>query len=157
RAEASLCSAAGGSRPMRSRAFASAPLLLLLLAGLGCDSEPPPAVRSADPATLRHLPAGDVIGSAGRHGGRARRGLPHAEPPLGALRWRAPQPAARWSATGEALACGPSCAQLASPVGGIESAKPGTLVGSEDCLYLNVYAPAFAPAEVPSGGARRPV
>jgi para-nitrobenzyl esterase len=140
---------------MRRRILACVPPALLSL--LACASEPPPAVPSADPATLRHLPAGDVIGSGGRYGGHAWLGLPYAEPPQGELRWRAPQTPLPWTATREALAFGPICSQPASPVGGDESAKPGTLVGSEDCLYLNVYAPAFSPDQVPSGAARLPV
>jgi para-nitrobenzyl esterase len=128
------------------------------LAGLlACRSEPPAQVPSADPATLRRLPAGEVIGRAGRYGGHAWLGLPYAEPPQGELRWRAPQPLLPWTGTREALAFGASCPQPASPVGGDDSAPAGTLVGSEDCLYLNVYAPAFAPAEVPTGAERLPV
>ena len=124
-----------------------------VLAG-GCTSEPPAPAPSADPATLRRLPAGDVIGAAGRHGGHAWLGLPYAEPPVGELRWRAPQPRLPWTGTREALAFGDSCPQFASAVGGDASAEPGTLVGSEDCLTLNVYAPALpGPAE----GARLPV
>ena len=131
---------------------------VLVLGGvLACMSEPAPQVPSADPATLRRLPAGDVIGRAGRHGGHAWLGLPYAEPPLGELRWRAPQPLLPWTGTREALAFGASCPQPASPVGGDDSAPAGTLVGSEDCLYLDVYAPAFAPGAVPAGAQRLPV
>jgi para-nitrobenzyl esterase len=134
----------------------SALTVLLLVAA--CASEPAPrATPSADAATLRRLPAGDVIGSAGRHGGHAWLGLPYAEPPVGERRWRAPQPLAPWPGTREALAFGASCPQPASPVGGDDSAEPGTLVGSEDCLFLNVYAPAFAPGAVPAGTKRLPV
>jgi para-nitrobenzyl esterase len=128
-----------------------------LLAALGCASEPPATLSGSVPETLRHLAAGDVLGSAGRHGGHAWLGLPYAEPPLGELRWRAPQAQLPWIGTREALASGASCPQLASPLGGDDSAAPGTLVGSEDCLYLDVYAPAFATDRVPSAGARLPV
>src|SRR5262245_10802404 len=129
-------------------------VLALGLALTGCASERPAPAPSADPATRRHLPAGDVIGGAGLYGGHAWLGLPYAEPPIGALRWRAPQPLLPWTGTREALAFGSSCAQYASPVGGDRSARPGTLVGSEDCLTLNVYAPAL-PGPAPD--ARLPV
>jgi para-nitrobenzyl esterase len=129
-------------------------LLGLALALAGCASEPPAALPSADPATLRHLPAGDVVGAAGTHGGHAWLGIPYAEPPVGALRWRAPQPLLPWTGTREALAFGASCPQFASNVGGDASAEPGTLVGDEDCLTLNVYAPALPD---PAADARLPV
>ncbi|XP_049792028.1 juvenile hormone esterase-like isoform X2 [Schistocerca nitens] len=54
-------------------------------------------------------------------------GIPFATPPLGDLRFRAPQPAANWSGTRDALTYGSEC-----PQGG---------AGSEDCLYVNVYVP----------------
>ena len=140
---------------MHLRPLACAPFLVA--SWIACASEPPPQAPSADPATLRHLPAGDVVGSHGRHGGHAWLGLPYAEPPQGELRWRAPQPLLPWTATREALTFGASCPQLASRVGGDDSAEPGALVGDEDCLTLNVYAPAFAPDQVPTGAARLPV
>ena len=40
---------------------------------------------------------------------------------------------------------------------GVEGAKPGEPTGSEDCLYLNVYAPRLAAAEVPQAERRLPV
>jgi para-nitrobenzyl esterase len=62
-----------------------------------------------------------------------------------------------WAGTREALASGTPCSQLASPLGGVADAELGTPVGSEDCLYLDVYAPRFAPDQVPTGPARLPV
>jgi len=63
-------------------------------------------------------------------------GIPYAAPPLGARRWRAPEPPAPWSHTRPALAFAPACPQT-------PSALPGMAVGAqdEDCLYLNVYTP----------------
>lgn len=64
------------------------------------------------------------------------KGIPFAAPPLGDLRWRAPQPAAKWEGVKQALAFGPS------PIQG-ESAPDK----SEDCLYLNVWTPAKSAGE----------
>ena len=58
-------------------------------------------------------------------------GIPYAAPPVGALRWKPPQPPARWTATLHATSFGSECVQQ----------LPGLAGGSEDCLYLNVWAP----------------
>jgi para-nitrobenzyl esterase len=84
------------------------------------------------------------------------RGIPYAAPPVGEQRWRAPLAAPPWEGTREALAFSAHCPQLASVFGGVEG-EPGSPSGSEDCLYLNVYAPRFEASEVPSGAGRLPV
>jgi para-nitrobenzyl esterase len=61
-------------------------------------------------------------------------GIPYAAPPVGPLRWRPPQPVARWSGERDATTFAPHCAQPASPF--------AVASLSEDCLYLNVFAPA---------------
>ncbi len=128
----------------------------LALAGCGGAAPAPAAKPVADAATQRALPAGDVVGAAGVHGGHAWLGLPFAQPPVGALRWRAPQPLARWDGVREALRFGAPCPQFASSVGGVPGER-GSIQGDEDCLFLNVYAPAFAPSAVPGPGAGLPV
>jgi carboxylesterase type B len=60
-------------------------------------------------------------------------GIPYARPPVGPLRWAAPQPMPRWSGIRPATSYGGRCAQLAS--------GNGPRVDNEDCLYLNVYTP----------------
>jgi para-nitrobenzyl esterase len=138
------------------------PLGLVLAAGVlvfatACSEAPSPAARVADAETLRSLPAGDVVGFAAEYGSHAWLGIPFAEPPVGELRWKAPRIAPPWEGKREALASGSPCTQLASPLGGVSSEPAGTVVGSEDCLQLDVYAPRFAPGEVPSDAARLPV
>ncbi len=132
--------------------------LLVVSALLACGSTPkePRAASHADPATRRSLPAGDLIGGAGLYGGHAWLGIPFAQPPRGPLRWRAPEPLPRWPGERPALAFGSPCPQLASPLGGVPGPR-GAVVGDEDCLFLNVYAPAFAPGAHPGPGARLPV
>ena len=71
------------------------------------------------------------------------RGIPFAAPPVGALRWQPPQPPLPWAGTLDASAFGPDPMQLVEPG---RSRAPGI---SEDCLTLNVWAPA----EPPPGGA----
>ncbi len=70
------------------------------------------------------------------------KGIPFAAPPIGEYRWRPPQPVTPWEGVRDAVDYGPICAQ--SGWGG----APGTIVdgSSEDCLYLNVWAPADAGA-----------
>ncbi|MDO3387230.1 carboxylesterase family protein [Gilvimarinus sp. SDUM040013] len=60
------------------------------------------------------------------------KGVPFAKPPVGELRWKAPQPPAKWQGVREALAYAPSPIQAGEPPAG----------KSEDCLYLNVWTPA---------------
>src|SRR4029077_3476510 len=60
-------------------------------------------------------------------------GIPYAAAPVGDLRWRAPQPAARWHSPLDASKLAKHCALAPLPFG-VASA-------TEDCLFLNVYAP----------------
>jgi para-nitrobenzyl esterase len=120
----------------------------------GAPEPKPPA--TADASSRRLLPAGEVVGFVGQYGSHVWQGLPFAAPPVGDLRWRPPVPAPRWDAVREALAPGAHCVQLPSPFAGVDG-DPRDVRGSEDCLYLNVYAPRFEPGAVPTGDARLPV
>jgi para-nitrobenzyl esterase len=71
-------------------------------------------------------------------------GIPYAAPPVGALRWRPPQAAARWSGVRDATQFAPHCPQSASPFGQAST--------SENCLFLNVFTPSQQ-----RGGSRHPV
>jgi para-nitrobenzyl esterase len=129
-------------------------LLSVLAAACGLRPDPPP-VHAADPATRRTTALGAVVGYVGSEGTHAWRGIPFAEPPVGTLRWRAPVAAKPWTDERTALVDASPCAQPPPPIGGAPNADGSA--GSEDCLYLNVFAPAFAPDQVPTGAARRPV
>src|SRR3954469_21188562 len=63
------------------------------------------------------------------------RGIPYAAPPVGSLRWRPPQAAARWKGVRSATQLGHNCVQH-QPYSDIDPFAAGV---SEDCLYLNVY------------------
>jgi para-nitrobenzyl esterase len=67
-------------------------------------------------------------------------GIPYAAPPIGPLRWKAPQAAAKWSGVREAKSFGPHCMQP-KIYSDMIFRDPG---GSEDCLTLNVWTPAKA-------------
>ena len=116
--------------------------VLLLVAGCRGGRDVP----VVDPGSRRTTPSGEVVGFTGRYGSYVWLGLPYAAPPIGDLRWRAPQPNAAWSGVREALQAGAPCVQYASPLGGIQTARANTPVGNEDCLTLNVYAPKSATA-----------
>jgi para-nitrobenzyl esterase len=87
-------------------------------------------------ATLVQLDAGKVRGTAVNEV-IAFKGIPFAQPPVGALRWRAPQPIEAWEGVLDASAFSSDCAQL--PLEGT----------SEDCLYINVWRPAAADEPLP--------
>ena len=67
-------------------------------------------------------------------------GIPYAAPPVGSLRWQPPQRAASWTGVRQATTYGPNCPQTATPFGLAST--------SENCLYLNVYAPAGSPNQM---------
>jgi len=139
---------------MQTRNYFSGVLLILLVA---CGREPvAPPPPSVDAASKRALTTGEVVGFVGPYDNHVWLGLPFAKPPTGELRWRAPRPPEPWSGTREALSYGSPCPQFASRIGGVD-APPGSVVGNEDCLYLNVFAPRFAEHEVPKPGALLPV
>ncbi|MBC8161563.1 MAG: carboxylesterase/lipase family protein [Roseiflexaceae bacterium] len=73
----------------------------------------------------------------------AFKGIPYAAPPVGDLRWRAPQPAAAWQDVRPATAYGSACPQPVSQ----EIAGAGDIgTKSEDCLYMNIWTPRPDPA-----------
>ncbi|MBS1107986.1 MAG: para-nitrobenzyl esterase, partial [Deltaproteobacteria bacterium] len=86
----------------------------------------------------------------GSDGVRVFRGIPFAKPPVGERRFRAPEKPEPWAGLRDATRFGPSAHQ--PPL--MLAALPGFDIGeqSEDCLYLNVYAPAGA-----SPAQRKPV
>src|SRR5262245_17539630 len=90
--------------------------------------------------------------SAAAPGVRVFKGIPFAAPPIGALRWRAPQPVAKWTGVRKAETFGAVCLQ---PKGvgrlNVSVDLPDSPPASEDCLYLNVWTGAASASE------RRPV
>ncbi len=81
--------------------------------------------------------SGLVEGLVAPGGVREFRGIPFAASPVGALRWQPPQPAAPWKGMRDATSFGPRCMQL--PIFSDMVFRSDGM--SEDCLYLNVWAP----------------
>ena len=61
-------------------------------------------------------------------------GIPYAAPPVGSLRWMPPRPFGRWPGVFSATQVGHECPQLSVTF-------PQTVVGDENCLFLNIYTP----------------
>ena len=74
---------------------------------------------------------------------RAFLGLPYAAPPVGDLRWKAPEPPANWKGVRDATRYGARCMQAQIYTDMVfQDTGP-----SEDCLFLNVFTPAAPSAE----------
>ena len=119
---------------------------MALAASLAATDLASAAASDGDPLIAR-VAAGELRGvvSANDPSIRVYRGVPFAAPPVGPLRWRPPAAVASWQGARDATRFAPPCAQTERP------GRAGTaVIGSEDCLYLNVWTGA-AP------GARRPV
>ncbi|MEZ4215391.1 MAG: carboxylesterase family protein [Myxococcota bacterium] len=132
---------------VRPRGAAALPTLFALVVACSGDAPPP----APDASSTRALSQGEVVGFAHPDfAAHAWKGLPFAAPPTGELRWRAPRPPASWTGVREAVASASECVQY-------DPADPDDVIGSEDCLYLDVYAPRLARDAVPTGDARLPV
>ena len=106
--------------------------LALALAAAG------PVVRTDD---------GPVRGAAVAPGGAVFRGIPFAAPPVGALRWRAPERPRRWTRPRAAVAEHAACPQVVYG----DWNRAAAAAGSEDCLFVDVRTPTL------DGAAKLPV
>lgn len=102
---------------------------LALAAAVSAQPQPAdPTVVKTGSGPVRGVAAGGVI---------SWKGIPYADPPVGNLRWRNPQPMRPWSEVRPADKFGPACLQA------------DNVPKSEDCLTLNVWRPAAASAALP--------
>jgi len=127
--------ARAGSRVAKLLWCSLAALAAAMGVGTVALSQPPPHVR-VESGELQGVVADDVA---------SFKGIPFAAPPVGELRWRPPQPAARWTGVRQASAFGADCMQgRFGPPQAAAAGAPPARVPSEDCLFLNVWRPASA-------------
>lgn len=91
---------------------------------------------AAEPRPIATTGSGRVVGR-NDNGIASFKGVPYARPPVGPLRWTLAVPPEHWSGVRDASAFGPRCIQSGPAV-------PAEAIQSEDCLTLNVWAPANA-------------
>lgn len=115
------------------------PALAAMLAVLAATA----AAQARQPAAPKVRVESGVLAGESRNGVNSFKAIPFALPPVGALRWQPPEKPLRWvgerQATTYALPCSQPVNADGKPNGGGVSGATG-----EDCLYLNVWAPANA-------------
>lgn len=92
-----------------------------------CNQQPPGQLK-VEGGTIQGLVTDDLM---------IYKGIPFAAPPVGDLRWKAPQPVEKWDGVKQTTEYAPAPMQGGNPPSG----------KSEDCLYLNVWTPAKSPKE----------
>lgn len=97
----------------------------------------PYASATAQASPVVTIESGTLQGVAD-DGVLAFKGIPYAAPPVGQLRWQAPQPAPAWKGVRQADQYGHDCMQEPFP----SDAAPLGTQPAEDCLVLNVWKPA---------------
>ena len=100
---------------------------------------------------------GPVIGFIDQLGIQKWLGIPFAEPPINELRWRAPIKINNWKTLKEVNSFSPPCVQFQSSLTADGLVKPGDIIGSENCLYLNVYAPSSSKNKLENNNELLPV
>ena len=106
-------------------------IFVILAAGI-CVAQTPAPVRVE----------GGLVQGAIEDGLTVYRGIPFAAPPVGDLRWRAPQPVVNWDGVKETDKFAPACVQGMMMGPGGSGPAP-----CEDCLYLNIWSPAKSPRD----------
>lgn len=122
---------------MKTNLFLVAALLgvFALVPSRGLTRDVPAATRT-EGGLVQGTIDGDVL---------AYKGIPYAQPPVGALRWRAPQPVRAWQGVRDGSRLAPDCMQ--APFG--PSPASGRHPVSEDCLYLNIWRPSSSAQKLP--------
>lgn len=121
-------------------AVVTAGLSLTLFTASACALRPIPAEAPPGPAIEMRIAQGPILG-VDEGAVLSFKNIPYAAPPVGDLRWRAPQPAAQWTAVRDTTAYGADCIQSRPVWDDSQSRQPV----SEDCLTLNVWTPKARP------------
>ncbi|HEY8608285.1 MAG TPA: carboxylesterase family protein [Noviherbaspirillum sp.] len=150
------------SASQKRRLLAAACIALPLLAACGGDGNgksPAPAPAPSVSPVLKSTTYGQVEGvdSSATSGTYSWKGIPFAKPPVGDLRWKAPVDPDAWTTAKAAKEYGNACAQYGRIYGpGTNNRYDETIgttlnqaVGSEDCLYLNIWRPATTDTNLP--------
>ncbi|CAA2109303.1 carboxylesterase/lipase family protein [Variovorax paradoxus] len=136
------------------------------LSGLGTQAPPPAAPAdppspppASAPSMQRQTAFGPVVGTdnSATSGTFAWKGVPFAKAPVGDLRWKPPVDPQAWTSPRDAQQFGNACVSTGRLYGpGLNNRYDATIgttlgqtVGSEDCLYLNVWRPANDTGKLP--------
>jgi para-nitrobenzyl esterase len=122
----------------------------ILIAAILAVSAPAMAATHGGPVVA--IETGKLAGAV-EAGVASWKGIPFAAPPVGPLRWRAPQPAAPWSGVRQATEYGHDCMQLPFA----SDAAPLGTAPAEDCLYANVWSPTARSGASASASGKLPV
>jgi para-nitrobenzyl esterase len=123
---------------LKSNRFFTRTCWLIIFLGVLTSAIALPASQNSQ--TTIQTRSGAILGTIG-HDVLVFKGIPFAQPPVGALRWRPPQPVKPWEGVRSATEWGPVCMQERKIDPGIGPGEP-----SENCLTLNVFEPAATKA-----------
>ena len=121
--------------------FALIMIAMMFACGSSPDSNPPFSEGDEDRLLVRTTRYGEVQGIPGDASTYAWRGIPFAKPPVGELRWKAPREPEPWEGTRPADTFAGLCPQIGGITGILDPDTFGLPIGSEDCLYLNIWRP----------------
>jgi len=113
-----------------------------LLPAICCIALPLSLFGQLDTDTPQAKTANGIVEGVSHSGVSVFEGIPFAQPPVGDLRWREPQPVERWTGIRKTDHFGAN--PMEHPAGDMVFRSQGM---SEDCLYLNVWTPAKSPGE----------
>lgn len=88
---------------------------------------------------LRNIEHGNISGANAKYETIKFLGIPYASAPVGALRWKAPRDPAAWTGILKTTEMKSACLQKGNFFANVPSSQFGKVVGSEDCLYLNIW------------------